>query len=90
MNKQELVDKVAKKVGLTKKDTQSVIDAMVESVMDALKKGGSVTLVGFGSFKVAKRAARKGRNPQTGKTIDIPARKTPKFTPGKLFKEKVK
>ena len=90
MNKQELVDKVAKKVGLTKKDTQSVIDAMVESLMDALKKGGSVTLVGFGSFKVAKRAARKGRNPQTGKTIDIPARKTPKFTPGKLFKEKVK
>ncbi len=90
MNKQELVDKVAKKAELTKKDTQNAIDAMLEAVMDALKKGGSVTLVGFGSFKVAKRAARKGRNPQTGKTINIPARKTPKFTPGKSFKEKVK
>ena len=90
MNKQELVDKVAKKAELTKKDTQNAIDAMLEAVMDSLKKGGNVTLVGFGSFKVVKRAARKGRNPQTGKTINIPARKTPKFTPGKSFKEKVK
>ncbi|MDR2870433.1 MAG: HU family DNA-binding protein [Deferribacteraceae bacterium] len=90
MNKQELVDKVSKKVGLTKKDTQSVVDTLIESIMDTLKKGNSVTLVGFGSFKVVKRAARKGRNPQSGKSIDIPARKTPKFTPGKLFKEKVK
>jgi DNA-binding protein HU-beta len=90
MNKQELVDKVSKKSGLTKKDTQSGIDSTLLVITDALKKGDSVTLVGFGSFKVVKRAARKGRNPQTGKTINIPAKKTPKFTPGKQFKEKVK
>jgi DNA-binding protein HU-beta len=90
VNKQELVDKVAKKADLTKKDTLATVDAMIGCIMDALKKGDSVTLVGFGSFKVVKRAARKGRNPQTGKEINIPAKKTPKFTPGKLFKEKVK
>lgn len=90
MNKQTLVEKVAKKTGLSKKDTQAVVDSVVDAVMDTLKKGKSVTLVGFGSFKVAERAPRKGRNPQTGKSIDIPARKAPKFTPGKLFKEKVK
>ena len=90
MNKQELVDSIAKKTGLTKKDTQNAVDAMIESVMNALKDGDSVTLVGFGSFKVAERAARKGRNPQTGKPINIAARKTPKFTPGKDFKETVK
>ena len=90
MNKQDLVDKVAKKSGLTKKDAQAIIDSTVEVIMDAVKKGDSVTLVGFGSFKATKRAARKGRNPQTGKEITIPARKSPKFTPGKLFKEKVK
>ncbi|MDR2884216.1 MAG: HU family DNA-binding protein [Deferribacteraceae bacterium] len=90
MNKQELVDKVAKKADLTKKDTLAAVDAIIESVMESLKKGDSVTLVGFGSFKVTKRAARTGRNPQTGKSIEIPAKKTPKFTAGKLFKEKVK
>jgi DNA-binding protein HU-beta len=90
MNKQDLVDKVAKKADLTKKDTQATVDAVISSIMEALKKGDSVTLVGFGSFKVVKRAARKGRNPQTGKPINIPAKKTPKFTPGKMFKEKVK
>lgn len=90
MNKQELVDKVAKKSGLMKKDVQAVIDLTVESVMDAVKKGDKVTLVGFGTFTSIKRKARKGRNPQTGKEITIPAKKSPKFTPGKAFKEKVK
>ena len=90
MNKQELVEKVAKKTGLTKKDTQAIIDATTDAIMDSVKKGNSVTLVGFGSFKVTKRAARKGRNPQTGKEISIPAKKTPKFTAGKAFKDKVK
>jgi nucleoid DNA-binding protein len=90
MNKTELVDKVAKKVSLTKKNTQAAIDSAVEVIMDAVKKGENVILVGFGSFKVIKRAARTGRNPQTGKEIKIPARKSPKFTPGKSFKDKVK
>ena len=90
MNKQGLIDKVAAKANLTKKDTQKAIEITLESITDALKKGDSLTLVGFGSFKVVKRAARKGRNPQTGKTINIPAKKTPKFTPSTLFKSKVK
>jgi DNA-binding protein HU-beta len=90
MNKQELIDKVAKKSGLTKKDTQAVIEATVEAIMEAVKKGDKVALVGFGSFSQIKRAARKGRNPQTGKEITIAARKSPKFTAGKVFKDKVK
>ncbi|MDR2870728.1 MAG: HU family DNA-binding protein [Deferribacteraceae bacterium] len=90
MNKQELVDKVAKKSGLLKKDVQAVIDLTVETVMDAVKKGDKVTLVGFGTFTSIKRKARKGRNPQTGKEITIPAKKSPKFTAGKAFKDKVK
>jgi DNA-binding protein HU-beta len=90
MNKQELIDKVAKKAGISKKDTQAVIDATTETIMDVVKKGDKVTLVGFGSFSSVKRAARNGRNPQTGKTIKIPARKAPKFSAGKSFKEKVK
>ena len=90
MNKQELVDKVAKKAEITKKDTQAAIDAMTEAIIDAVKKGGKVTLVGFGTFSSIKRAARKGRNPQTGKPINIPARKSPKFSAGKVFKDKVK
>ena len=90
MNKKELVDKVSKKAKVMKKDAQAVIDATLATVMDALKKGDKVTLVGFGTFSVTKRKARKGRNPQTGKEISIPARKTPKFTAGKMFKEKVK
>ncbi len=90
MNKQELVDKVAKKAGITKKDAQATIDATIESIMDAVKKGDKVTLVGFGTFSSMKRKARKGRNPQTGAEISIPARKSPKFAAGKLFKDKVK
>jgi DNA-binding protein HU-beta len=90
MNKQELIDKVAKKAGISKKDTQTVIDTTIEAIVEAVKKGDKVTLVGFGSFSSVKRTARNGRNPQTGKTIKIPARKAPKFSAGKSFKEKVK
>ncbi|MDR0453599.1 MAG: HU family DNA-binding protein [Deferribacteraceae bacterium] len=90
MNKQELIDKVAKKAGISKKDTQAVIDTITEAIMETVKKGDKVTLVGFGSFSSVKRAARNGRNPQTGKTIKIPARKAPKFSAGISFKEKVK
>lgn len=90
MNKQELVDKVAKKAGIMKKDAQATIDATIDAIMETVKKGGKVTLVGFGTFSSIKRKARKGRNPQTGKEINIPARKSPKFAAGKTFKEKIK
>jgi DNA-binding protein HU-beta len=90
MNKQELVDKVAKKAEVSKKDTQTVIDTISEVIIETVKKGDKVTLVGFGSFSSIKRAARKGRNPQTGKEIKIAARKAPKFTAGKNFKDLVK
>ena len=90
MNKNELADKVAAKAKITKKDAQAAIEATTEAVMDAVKKGDKVTLVGFGTFLSVKRAARNGRNPQTGKALKIPARKAPKFVAGKTFKEKVK
>lgn len=90
MNKKELVDKVSKKAGLKKKDVKKVVDTMLESITEALAKGEKVQLVGFGSFEVRKAAQRKGVNPQTKKPITIPARKVPKFRPGKVLKEKVK
>ncbi len=90
MNKKELVDKVTKKAGLKKKDVKKVVDMVFETVTDALAKGEKVQLVGFGSFEVRKAASRKGVNPQTKKPITIPARKVPKFKPGKALKEKVK
>ncbi len=89
MTKAELVDAIAKSSKLTKADSEKALNAAVESVVAALKKGDSVRLVGFGTFEVAKRAARKGRNPQTGKEIQIKASKSPKFKPGKTFKEAV-
>ncbi|KAF2958820.1 MULTISPECIES: DNA-binding protein HU [Thermotoga] len=90
MNKKELVDKVAKKAGLKKKDVKKVVDTMLDAITEALAKGEKVQLVGFGSFEVRKAAQRKGVNPQTKKPITIPARKVPKFRPGKVLKEKVK
>ncbi|MEJ5229584.1 MAG: DNA-binding protein HU [Pseudothermotoga sp.] len=90
MNKKELVDKVTKKAGLKKKDVKKVVDMVFETVADSLAKGEKVQLVGFGSFEVRKAASRKGVNPQTKKAITIPARKVPKFKPGKALKEKVK
>jgi DNA-binding protein HU-beta len=88
MNKGDLVSKVAKVVN-TKKEAQAAVDCVFSSISDALKKGDTISLVGFGSFKVAKRKARKGRNPQTGQEIDIKASNVPKFTPGQALKEAV-
>ncbi|MGA8180399.1 MAG: HU family DNA-binding protein [Desulfobacterales bacterium] len=89
MNKGDLVNEVAEVVG-TKKDAQAAVDCVFSSITKALKKGDAVTLVGFGTFKVTKRKARKGRNPQTGEEIKIKASKAPKFTAGKSLKEAVK
>ena len=73
----------------TKKDAQVAVDCVLETIVKSLKKGKDVTLVGFGTFKVASRKARKGRNPQTGEVIQIKASKVPKFVPGKAFKNAV-
>ena len=89
MNKSDLIGEVAKVVG-TKKAAQDAVDCVVSSITKALKKGQDVSLAGFGTFKVVKRKARKGRNPNTGEEITIKATKAPKFTPGKAFKEAVK
>ena len=89
MNKADLISEVAKVVS-TKKEAQEAVDCVISSITNSLKKGDTVTLVGFGTFKVIKRKARKGRNPQTGEEIQIKASKAPKFTPGKALKEAVK
>ena len=89
-NKQELVDSVAKATGLTKKDATAAVDAVFTSIEEALKNGEKVQLIGFGNFEVRERAARKGRNPQTGKEITIAASKVPAFKAGKALKEAVK
>ncbi len=90
MNKSELIEKMANKSGLTKADSGRALDAFIEGVTEELSKKGSVALVGFGTFKTSNRSARKGRNPQTGATIDIPAATVPKFSAGKALKEAVK
>jgi len=89
MNKAELVEEVAKKVGLTKKDVNNVVDAMTSAITDALAKGEKVTLVGFGTFLVQRRKARQGVNPQTREKINIPSKDVPKFRPGSALKEAV-
>lgn len=89
MNKVELVTAVAEKAQLSKKDAERAVDAVVESIQDALSKGDKVGLVGFGTFEVRERAARKGRNPQTGQEIDIAATKVPVFKAGKGFKDSI-
>ena len=89
MNKGDLINEVAKVVS-TKKEAQEAVDCVLSSITKSLKKGDTVTLIGFGTFKVTQRKARKGRNPQTGEEIDIKASKAPKFTPGKALKEAVK
>jgi DNA-binding protein HU-beta len=89
MTKTELIDKVAEKSGLTKKDSQKAIEAFISTTTQILKKGDKVQLVGFGSFEVHKREARKGRNPQTGAEIKISARKVPVFKAGKALKDSV-
>ena len=90
MNKTELVEAVAKKMGTTKKEAEAAVSAFTETVKEALAEGKKVQLIGCGNFEVRERAARKGRNPQTGEEIDIPATKVPAFKPGKGFKEVVK
>jgi len=89
MNKTDLVNEVAGVVR-TKKEAQEAVDCVISSITKALKKGENVTLTGFGTLKVVKRKARKGRNPSTGEEIKIKASKAPKFTPGKGLKEAVK
>ena len=89
MNKGDLINKVSEVLS-SKKDAQAAVDCMVQTITDALAANDSVTLVGFGTFKTAERKARKGRNPQTGKEIDIPARNVPKFVPGKALKDAIK
>lgn len=89
MNKQELVASVAEKSGLTKKDSEKAVNAVFASVEESLAKGDKVQLVGFGTFEVRKRAARKGRNPQTGAEIKIAAAKVPAFKAGKALKDSV-
>jgi len=88
MNKGDLVDEVAKVVS-TKKEAQAAVDCVFDSITKALKKKDAVTLVGFGTFKVSKRKARKGRNPQTGEEINIKAKNVPKFTAGKALKDSI-
>ncbi len=87
MNKVELVEAMAEKTGMSKKDAEAALKAFTGIVQNELKKGEKVSLVGFGTFEVAKRAARKGRNPQTGEEMKINASKSPKFKAGKAFKD---
>ncbi|MEA1965274.1 MAG: HU family DNA-binding protein [Candidatus Aerophobetes bacterium] len=89
MNKAGLIEEVANKVGTTKKETGNIIDAIVEIITNTLSKEEKITLVGFGTFQVFQRKARKGRNPQTGEELQISAKKVPKFRPGKKLREKV-
>lgn len=90
MNKEELVKAIAEKTKLSQKATAEVVAAVLETVEKTVAKGKKVTLVGFGSFEARKRAARTGRNPQTGKEIKIAAKTVPAFSAGKKFKEMVK
>ncbi|KKP70502.1 MAG: Bacterial nucleoid DNA-binding protein [Candidatus Moranbacteria bacterium GW2011_GWE2_35_2-] len=90
INKDALVDAISSKVEVSKKEIGAIIEAMTDKITEELRKGNKVTLTGFGTFKVSNRAARVGRNPQTGASINIPAMTVPKFTAGKALKEAVK
>ena len=89
MNKQDLVKLVSEKTGISKEAAGQAQKTVIEAIASALEKGDSVSLIGFGSFKVVERAAREGRNPSTGEKIQIPASKAVKFTPSKVLKERV-
>ncbi len=89
MNKAQLIDAVATSANVTKTDAENCLNSALDTIKKAVKKGDDVTLVGFGTFTKAKRKARMGRNPQTGKEIKIPAMTVPKFRPGREFKEAV-
>ena len=90
MNKTELVSVVSEKTEFSKKESAQIVDALFASIEEALAKGEKVQLIGFGTFEVRERAARKGSNPQTGAEIEIPASKVPAFKPGKALKDAVK
>ena len=90
MNKSEMIERMASDADISKAAAERALESFTTSVQGTLKKGGTVTLVGFGSWSVTKRAARTGRNPATGATIKIKASKTPKFKPGQAFKEAIK
>lgn len=89
MNKTELISELAQKVNMTKKDAEKVVNAFFSTVEEALKAGEKVQLIGFGTFEVRERQARKGRNPQTGEEISIPAARVPAFKAGKVLKDAV-
>ncbi|MFH1627708.1 MAG: HU family DNA-binding protein [Pseudomonadota bacterium] len=89
MNREDLVKLVSEKTGITSKAAEQAQKAVIEGISSTLEKGDSISLVGFGSFKVVERAAREGRNPSTGEKMQIPASKAVKFTPGKSLKERV-
>ncbi len=89
MNKAKLVEEVVRQTGLTKKASRETVDAITSAITDSLVNGEKVTLVGFGSFRVMNRKSRRGRNPQTGEEIQIPAKSVPKFEPGKNLREAV-
>lgn len=90
MNKAQLIDKIATETNISKAQAEAILDCTVDTIKKAVKKGDDVKLVGFGTFTKAKRKARTGRNPQTGKAIKIPAAWTPKFRAGSEFKSLVK
>jgi len=90
MNKAELIEQVAGQTGLAKRASGKAVDAVVSAISDCLARGEKVTLVGFGTFRVRSRKARRGVNPQTGESIQIPAKKVPRFTAGKALREKVR
>ena len=89
MNKSELVAMMAEKADLSKKDAEKALNAFVESVQDTVKSGDKISLVGFGTFELRERAAREGRNPQTGEVMKIAASKAPKFKAGKALKDMI-
>ncbi|MCL1632470.1 HU family DNA-binding protein [Sporolactobacillus sp. CPB3-1] len=90
MNKNELIQQVSEKTGISKKDTEKVVNATLDQVIQALEANDKVQFVGFGTFEVRERASRTGRNPQTGETITIPATRVPGFRAGNKFKDAVK
>jgi DNA-binding protein HU-beta len=90
MNKSDLITHVSEATELSKKDVTKAVDAVFEAISEALQSGDKVQLVGFGNFEVRERSARKGRNPQTGEEIEIPASKIPAFKPGKALKDGIK
>ncbi len=89
MNKAELIVSIARKANLSRSDARAAVEAVVSTIEAAMKNGDKVSLVGFGTFSAPTRPARPGRNPQTGEAIQIPARKVPKFTPGRSLRDSI-